>query len=101
MAWDEGGKPYGGLSLANVAVGLSATQMSRVMETEWKRSQAQMTELQARNETLSAELQAVRERLSEVDTINAQFLTLTLAFDELKAELNQPERSSQLARTIK
>ena len=94
MAWDEGGKPYGGLSLANVAVGLSATQMSRVMETEWKRSQAQMTELQRRNETLSAELQAVRERLSEVDTINAQFLTLTLAFDELKAELNQPERSS-------
>lgn len=99
VAWDQGGKPFGGVSLANVAVGLSSPQMARVMQAELRRSDAQMAALQASNETLAGELKAVRQRLAGVETLNAQLRSLAVAFEELKAELDQTTRFSRIART--
>jgi hypothetical protein len=85
VAWDQGGKVFGGgLSLANVAVGLSSTQMARAMQAELTRSDARFAELKA--------------RLSQVEATNAQLLRLTAAVEELKARLNQAS-AVQLART--
>ena len=54
MAWDDGGLRSGGVSLANIAVGMSASQMARVMRMEWQRSEARI-------ETLEQELAELKE----------------------------------------
>jgi hypothetical protein len=76
VAWDQGGKVFGGgFSLANIAVGLSSTQMARAMQAELTRSDARFAALQA--------------RLAQVESTNAQLLKLASAVEELKARLNQ------------
>jgi hypothetical protein len=46
VAWADGGLRTGGVSLANIAVGISASQMARVMRAEWQRSDARISELE-------------------------------------------------------
>ena len=102
VSWDQGGPLQGGgMSLGNVAVGMSASPMAGVMQAELKRSDARMAELLARNETLAAELNTVRTRLSSVEATNARLLSLAAAVDELKAQLNQAAPSLRIAQANK
>lgn len=88
VAWDQGGKLFGGrLGLANIAVGLSSTQMARAMQAELQRSDARMAELQG--------------RLSAVEAMNAQLLSLAAEVADLKAGRNQAGHSSRMARTTR
>jgi hypothetical protein len=93
VAWDEGGQLFGGkVGLANVAVGLSSTQMSRAMQAELARSNARVADLQG-------ELRAVRKRLAGVEAMNAQLVSLAAAVDELRAQLSLAPALPRLART--
>jgi hypothetical protein len=99
VAWDQGGRVFGGgFRLANVAVGLSSTQMARAMQAELMRSDARVAELHRTSERQSAQLNALRARLSQVEATNAQLLTLASAVEELKAKLNKAP-AVQMART--
>jgi len=102
VSWDQGGRLFGGgISLGNVAVGMSASSMAGVMQAELKRSDARMAELQASNGTLAAELTAVRARLSGMEALNTRLLSLAAAVEELKAGLNQAATSSRIAQANK
>ncbi|MCM2255674.1 MAG: hypothetical protein NDJ94_08390 [Vicinamibacteria bacterium] len=98
VSWDEGGRLFGGgVSLANVAVGLSASPMAGVMRAELERSEARMQALQARNEALAAELASVRQRLAGVEAIDQQLASLAAAVEELRAERVAATQGSRIA----
>ncbi len=98
VSWDQGGGlTGGGINLGNVAVGMSASPIAGVVQAALARSEARMADLQAANDTLLAELNGVRARLSGVEAMNSRLLSLAAAVEELKAELNQAA-SSRIAR---
>ena len=54
VAWADGGDRKGGVSLANIAVGMSTTQMAKVMRDESQRSDARITALEQELEGVKA-----------------------------------------------
>lgn len=94
VSWDQGGSlTGGGISLGNVAVGLSGSPMAGVVQAALARTDARMAEVEAANDALAAELSTVRTRLAEVESVNTRLLSLAAAVEALKAELNQAASS--------
>jgi Tfp pilus assembly protein PilN len=90
VSWDQGGSlTGGGITLGNVAVGLSGSPMAGVVQAALARTDARMAQFQATNDALAAELSTVRTRLAEVESLNTRLLSLAAAVEGLKAELNQ------------
>jgi hypothetical protein len=76
VAWADGGDRAGGVSLAHISVGLSASQMAKVMRAEWQRSDDRVTDLERQNSALTAELALVRSQMAELEDLKAELRAL-------------------------
>jgi Collagen triple helix repeat (20 copies) len=99
VSWDQGGPLVGGgVTLGNVAVGMSASPMAGVMQAELKRSDARVAQLQASNETLAAELNTMRTRLTSVEALNDRLLSLAATVEAIQAAMGSLAPSPRIVR---